>query len=201
MAVLCREQRLLFIGNKRTGSTAVGRALESAFGAVYVPNERYVSARDEVVSRRHSTLRQLVEHRLLDIPLDELHKFTTVRNPFDSLVSQWAKLRFRANREGGWVQSRAVSFPSWIEKRFAHADPTSMHAEYVEGVDVVLRFERLAADLDDLLASRGLPSIIVARENATVERSPDHREYYDDRAREIVARVFREDLARFDYEF
>lgn len=201
MAVLCREQRLLFIGNKRTGSTAVGRALESAFDGIYVPGERRPSTDGGVISRRHATLLQLVEHGLLDVDRRELCVFTTVRNPFDSLVSQWAKLRFRANRAGNWVQHRAAPFSSWVVKRFGRARPTSMHAEYVAGVDVVLRFERLAADLDEFLLARGLPAITVERENETVERTPDYRSYYDEPAFEIVARVFREDLERFDYSF
>lgn len=201
MAVLCREHRLLYLGNKRTGSTAVGRALELRFGGIYLPSKRFVTASGEVVSRRHSTLRQVLEHGLLDVDVHELCKFTTVRNPFDSLVSLWAKLRFRANRAGSWVHSKDVSFATWVEKRFGDAEPTSMHADFAEGADAILRFERLSMDLSDLVASLGLPPIVLEPQNTTVERIRDYRSYYDDRTRAIVERVFRDDLDRFDYSF
>jgi Sulfotransferase family len=201
MAVYVATHGLLFIGNKRTASTALGRELEARLGGVYVPAKRMQLADGIEVSKRHSTLAQIAELGLIDRPLESLHKFTTVRNPFDSLVSWWAKLRFRDNRIGGWVQREEASFREWIAKRFAKAPPESMHDEFVAGCDVVLRYESLDDDLTRLLESRGIEPFKLPRTNETTERRRDWREEYDPPTRAIVERVFASDLARYEYSF
>lgn len=201
MAVYCAEHGLLFIGNKRTGSTAVGRCLEQQLGGRYVPDKRLVLPDGSVISKRHATLEQIRRAGLIDVPLETLLKFTAVRNPFDSVVSHWAKLRFRGNRAEVWVQRDEVPFPAWVTRALGESEPASMHAEFVDGVDVILRFESLASDLNELLRSRGLPAVDLQLDNRTDDRERDYRAYYDEPSRRIVERLFREDLDRYGYVF
>jgi hypothetical protein len=201
MAVLCAQYDLLFIGNQRTGSTAVGRALERQYGGVYVPRERIDLADGSRISKRHSTLAQIERYGLVQQPLWSLLKFAAVRNPFDSLVSMWAKNRHRRNRADSWVSRQEIGFPEFVARRFGSAAPQSMNSPWTSGCDAILRFESLGEELDALLRSRGAPPLEIEVANRTAERARDYRRYYDDATKAIVERVFAEDLERFDYAF
>lgn len=202
MAVYCGRHSLLFIGNKRTGSTAVAQALIEQLGGQYRPPKRHRVDERTVISKRHATVRQLVLHGLLEAPIDSLLKFSTVRNPFDSLVSLWTKLRHRPNR---WSSRRVllegVDFLPWLKKRLLQAAPHSMHDEFTDGVDVVMRFETLEEDLKAVLARAGAPAVALPLANPTTERDADYHAYYDEEARALVERVFGGDLEKYGYAF
>ncbi len=202
MAVYCAQYKLLFIGNKRTGSTAVAQALIEQLGGQYRPPKRHRVDERTVISKRHSTVRQLVQYGLLEAPIDGLCKFCAVRNPFDSLVSLWTKLRHRPNRwSGRRVLLEEIEFLPWLKGRLGRAAPQSMHDEFTEGVDVVMRFETLEEDLMAVLARAGAPAVALPRSNPTTQRAADYRAYYDDEARALVERVFGGDLDKYGYAF
>lgn len=201
MAVYCPDSRLLFIGNMRTGSTAIGRGLVEHCGGAYVP-AKVLHIDGERIRKRHATLSQLVSYELLDRPAEELLVFTAVRNPFDSLVSQWTKLRHRPNRSHTRAARLEWSFDRWI--RHWHSgckDGFSLHGPYVEGTDVVIRFEDLDAGLAKVLDLAGAPRFNLPKVNTTSHRDHDYRAYYTDETRGLVEEVLAEDIRTHGYTF
>ena len=75
-----------------------------------------------------------------------------------------------------------------------------MYRQFIDGADVVMRYERLQADLDGVLTRLGLAPIEIPRRNVTPTKG-DYRSYYDDTSREAVGARFALDLDRFGYEF
>ncbi len=201
MAVYCDQSRLLFIGNKRTGSTAIGRGLVEHCGGAYVPAQvLHIDGRR--ISKRHATLALLVEHGLLPRPVTDMLVFTVVRNPFDSLVSKWTKLRHRPNRSGSVVAREQWSFERWI--RHWHDEVPegfSLHGPYVEGANVILHFENLDAGLEEVLDRADAPRFALPKVNTTSHREPDYRRYYTDETRRLVEEVLAEDLETHGYAF
>lgn len=223
MAILCRELRLLFVLNPATGSTAIAQLLLERFGGEWLP------AQDgPVVPRKHSTLAELRAAGLLS-PEERagLCVATTVRNPYDRLVSIWAKRRgisderlarpeFYMNRQSGGERAAEVrwirehDFRAWIRRRFLRnwalrtllGRPPSVYDRYVEGVDVVLRYERLQSDFDALIRRLGAEPVAIPRVNVSRERARrDYREEYDALSRLLVRIGQRRDLERFGYRF
>jgi len=167
-----------------------------------VPPGRLLVGEQEWVSKRHSTVRDIVEHGLLDVPMDSLLKVTTVRNPFDSIVSKWLKLLHRPNRfSNKMVQRKQLDFAGYVARFWGDRPEESMHAEFVDGIDEVMRFETLHDDLARVLALVGAPVFELPRVNPTTQKTRHYSEYYDEKARAVIERVFRSDLERFGYEF
>ena len=131
MAILCRDLGLVFVLNPATGSTAIADLLRARHGGAWLPGEDRPGVR-----KKHSTLRDLMAAGLLDGDLRQRPLVaTTVRNPYDRLVSIHAKRlgakparvadpeswlygpkgRNRAE-DVRWI--RAHSFPQWIRRRF-----------------------------------------------------------------------------------
>ena len=142
MAVFCKNDNLLFIGNTRTGSTALGRALVEFASGVYVHSEPIILDGERVSKRRVST-KQLDKYNLLDCNMGALYKFVAVRNPFDLIVSKYVKLRYHQNRAGSVYQREKMTFEQFVLHMFKDDSPTSMHEKFVDGCDKIIYFENL----------------------------------------------------------
>ena len=223
MAILCRDLGLLYVLDPATGSTAIASLLCERFGGEWLPVENLPRVR-----RKHSTLRELLDAGLLRA--DEREKLcvaTNVRNPYDRLVSiYWKRMRIGAEQLADpdfWIHRHAKpdriaeiewikrhDFSSWIRRRFVRSwlprllrgQSPSVYGRFVDGVDVVLRYERLQQDFDDLIRRRGAMPVEIPRRNVTAERPlRDYRDEYDLLSRTLVRIAQRADLDRFGYSF
>ena len=211
----------------RTGCTAVAQVLTRRFGAERIPPANIIGPNGRIaVPSKHTTLRQLTEAGLLT-PDDRrrLLVFTTVRNPFDSLVSLYIKKSSQYQRllndPDSWVYKvpgyaedmeycRTHSFDEWIMKtcwppwwdRWLGRRRRSMLDRYANGVDLVMRFESLQQDLDRVMERLGLPDRVeVPRVNPTVSRPTDYRSFYSPAARRAVEYTFAVDIRKYGYSF
>jgi hypothetical protein len=233
MPVISRRRRYLFLMAPRTGCTAIGEAvLIPHLDGEYFPSSDVLDDTGHlVVGHKHASMGELISHGLL--AREEaagLFKFTTVRNPFDSLATLYVTMRTRykdliddpntfVHRRPGMRKRIQIadeySFDEWLEHKFhlrgtkggmrrvlrTHPRPRHMYGAYIEGADFVMRFEHLQEDFAEALRRLGVPSPIeIPRHNVTEEK--DHyRAYYTPRARRIVERAFAPDLERFGYAF
>jgi hypothetical protein len=215
MAILCEPQHLLFIMAPHTGCTAVGYILRERLDGVFFPEQDVKDASGEViVPRKHSQLAQLVDHGILTPERrSSVVVASTIRNPFDALVSHYVKVskRFTADPDKRPAAAEAASsFEGWLEFRFKPGPYSRLRGRmpeqpirWTEGSDVVMRFERLQADFDDLLRRVGAPEpLVIPQRNVTGARKKrPYQEFYTPRARRIVEQVYAADLATFGYTF
>lgn len=227
MAIICREYGLLFIMTPRTACTAVGDLLCTHYGGQFIPAEDILDSRGFIsVQRKHSTLSQLIAHKILTSKeADSLLKIAAVRNPFDSLVSLYFKQKLKYQPlladSSSWVNlsigyarrmryAQTHSFNQWVfkvsyrklVKRFLKLR-ASMFADYTSGMDVILRYERIEEDLKEAFRRAGivwkadLPTV-----NRTDERvAGDYRLLYSRAAALIVRMAYAYDLKAYGYQF
>jgi hypothetical protein len=227
MAVICREHKLLFIMTPRTACTAVADLLLTHYGGEYLPAHDVLDARGRIsLQKKHSTLSDLLANGLLTMKdAGSLLKFAAVRNPFDSLVSLYIKQRSKyqplLNDPDSWVNRSPAyarnmryaathSFNQWLYRKCRKqllkrllGRPTSMFDDYTRGVDVVIRYENLAAELNALFVNAGIPAyapIPVVNQTSERERK-DYRLYYSRMSALAVRVAFPLDLKRFGYAF
>jgi len=135
--------------------------------------------------------------------------FAVVRNPYDRVVSQYEYRKARGGRSG-FVGD--MTFRQWVHGAYDLKDPKLVNNEKMFRpcvwwlrdeagrmmVAQVYKAEKLWIEWAGIARHLGV-SESLPRANTT-ERRP-YREYYDDGTRRIIARVFAEDLKRFDYTF
>jgi len=227
MATICRRHRLLFIQAPRTGCTAIEKLLFDRFGGESLPREEILDGDGFVrVGRKHCSIRQLLAEQL--IPADYRNQFTvvtTVRNPYDSLVSLYVKKREkyqeRLNDPNSWIHRirgyvedmeycRTHTFEEWLTKRYAVSrldallgrGRRSLYGRYTDGVEVVMRFERLQQDFESVMRRLGVEGdVTIPNVNPTPQRSATYQAYYTGKARQIVAHVFKHELEQYGYSF
>lgn len=133
MAILCEKYSLLFIMAPRTGCTAVGHVLINELDGKYIPAQDLLDDKGYMIAqKKHTTIEQLLKNKVLaKEDLEKLTTFSTVRNPFDSLVSLYHKLNSGYQSEldnpNSWVYKlpyyvenlefcRNASFEQWIDR-------------------------------------------------------------------------------------
>ena len=228
MAIVCRRLRLLFIQAPRTGCTALEQLLVERFGGELLPAEHLYNAEGHIrVQRKHCSIRQLLEEGL--IPADYRQQFTTattVRNPFDSLVSLYVKKRDKYQEllsdPSSWIYQvrgyvedmefcRTHTFEEWLKEHYAVGTfdrlrgkgRRSLSGRYTQGVEIVMRFERLQADFEAMMRG-GLgvtEDVTIPSVNITSQRKGTYRSYYSSEARRLVEYVFKQELDAYGYTF
>ena len=228
MAVIARDHGLLFIMVPHTGSSAVGRALIEQCGGTWLPDKPERDAKGDIVlPRKHNTVPQLIAHGV--ISREERARLVTAgttRNPFDWLVSQYLRmLPIRAGDRSGLVtmhghtqgdpryEGSTHDFEDWLEKRYRRRrrgilgqvlPPVSRkHVDWLQDVDVLLRFERLQETFDGLMRRVGIAErVVIPVVNETVSRRErDYQGWYTPRARALAETAFADYLKRHDYRF
>jgi hypothetical protein len=227
VAIICRKYNLLFIMTPRTACTAIGELLRERFGGEFIPSDDILdSCGRTLVDKKHSTLSDLIKHRILTREeANSLLKVAAVRNPFDSLVSLYFKQRSKyqpllgdpaswVNRLPGYAKNmryaRAHSFNRWVLrvsyrkliKRLLGFHP-SMFADHTRGVDVVMRYENIEADLSEVFRKAGMGSKAdIPVVNRTDERAnSDYRSCYSRVAEIAVTLAYSRDLEMYGYRF
>jgi hypothetical protein len=227
MAIVCRAHQILFIMTPITACSAVGKALREELGGEFLPAEPITDGRGRVrLDSKHNTLADLLRHELLDESASrKMYKFSTVRNPFDRLVSKYAKeknkLQEHLGDPGSWIHRdprlvedivfcRDHSFDEWIERRYRTRLWPRLRGQgrkngllrYAEGMDTVMRYENLDGDFAKVLKAAGVARRVeIPRFHVTEGRTRDYRSYYSASSRKIVEYAFRDVLERFGYGF
>jgi len=131
-------------------------------------------------------------------------KFCFVRNPFDRAVSDYIWRTRKTGNTGMTFQD----FLQRLERRdFSNATiprhfdnwPIYTIDDRIE-VDFVGRFERLAEDLDEVFARLGLqhPPLTHAKR---MQRTGSYHDWYQDDERNLVERLFADEIRQFGYSF
>ncbi len=215
MAILCADHDLLFIMAPHTGCTAVGETLKAELGGVFLPGQDIRDADGEVlVPRKHSQLGELMGHRLVT-PAQRrtMVVASTIRNPFDALVSHYVKVHDRYTRDPDRrpASTRASrDFEAWLRYRFRPPLRARLRGRAPErpvrwtlGSEVVMRHERLQQDFDALMARVGVERRIqIVRTNVTTQRAGrPYQEFYTPGARRLVEDLYADDLLQYGYRF
>jgi hypothetical protein len=174
-----------------------------------------------LVTRKHSTVPELLRYGLLsESQLATLTVVTTVRNPFDSVVSLWYKhahtyqpllsdptsfVTSDPKIRASVIYAQDHSFGEWVQREFGELihKPIHLYSRFLRGATVIMRFEQLHDDFYDFLRAQGVPrrSEAIPTLSVTEGRDPDYRIYYGRRTRRLVERAFRPDFDRFGYRF
>jgi hypothetical protein len=228
VAIISRTRGYLFVQAPETGCTAIAqKVLIPMLDGEDCPSRPIRDRRGRVVvQRKHCTLAQLIEHDVVSREeAARLFKFSAVRNPFDFLVSIYMKHRGQyaplVDEPKSWIQhgrghARSIrvaldsSFDDWVKQRFVRRGLKALArgrivrgraTAWQDGMDFVMRFERLQDDFDRVLEHLGHERIEIPRFHVTDGRDPDYRSYYSPETVRIVSEAFGTLIERFDYSF
>lgn len=156
--------------------------------------------------RYHTSMAE-AERQIPENVFDDLYKFAVVRNPWSRLVSSY---HFKQQRKGHESTKRKVKKMGFSEfLRFAHKTHLKTPLAYSQkrrillingeiGTDMILRFEQLNQDWEELSGKIGLTADLPT---ANKSKHLDFREFYSDDDAEFVAQHWQDDIEAFGYRF
>ncbi|MEQ1739015.1 MAG: sulfotransferase family 2 domain-containing protein [Methyloglobulus sp.] len=184
-----KARRLIFIHIARTGGTSVETALVGQDWWNIDPLTKHISA-----SQTH----QLYGEEIWGA----FKKFSTVRNPWDRVVSMWAT--------GWWTENnvpledgKSPTLREFVKKLQPHPNEkyNSLHYHNIldEKLDFILRYEHLQHDFSAMLKASNLPDIVLPHLEG---RTHGHyRTYFDDDTAAIIESLFKKDIQEYGYTF
>ncbi|MDJ0511345.1 MAG: sulfotransferase family 2 domain-containing protein [Crocosphaera sp.] len=91
MAIICPEKKLLFIMAPGTGSSSLGKVLIKNLNGEFIPSDNMYDGK-KVINFKHTTIQEIIRYNIMSRAELAIHlKFTTIRNPFDLLASEYQR--------------------------------------------------------------------------------------------------------------
>jgi chondroitin 4-sulfotransferase 11 len=152
-------------------------------------------------------------------------KFTSVRNPWDKVVSFYHyHVKRKWDLKWDWDATNAPAFTEFVKITSSYTkqkqesifqggpSPCTYHKRIASNqldwitdenqnimVDYIMRLENLQQDFDIVCDKIGIPRQQLPHQNKSKHKY--YTEYYDDETREIVAKKYAKDIEYFGYEF
>lgn len=223
MVLVCHKHEFVFLKTRKTAGTSVEMVLEKLClpeGSEIV-NSRPASVTEYgIVGRRGHDFKPFgwrrplrltewsdhhaaasVKRRIGAAVWDRYRKFTTVRNPFDRMVSYFV-FQQRPDAQADFSAIRA-QFRDYVQKCKWRDDRRIVHVNGRLIIDRAIRFEALAQDFRDLVTDEGLPvdpdDLPVTNSMAKSRKKHDVPDYFDDDLIEIVKKRMSWVFDHFDY--
>lgn len=205
----------LFFHIPKTGGTGIINQLSYLFPNPLFNTTQSISDEKKLVLW-HATPNQLYKYNLIR-NFENLNTVCVVRNPFDKIVSSYTwlyhayckdfeeyidivKVLVEKNLEDEEIVEHEIWPQCGIGLISNHFIPQTHYVFQADWFDMkyVLRFENLAKDLMRFKALTGVPvqSILVNTSN----RNP-YKEYYNQKTKDIVEQLYKEDLNILEYKF
>lgn len=207
---------VMYTHAQKTAGKSVEASLEPTMLRKEGSDEKIKAALDAggLISIGHMQPRELEARGHLDHPFFErAWKFTIVRNPWDRAVSlHWYLLHIDSRRRYLWHQEK---FDDWCEVLYERrlggeyewhegsvgGDRCDQQVEYMfPEMDYLIRFEDLQTGWKEVCEIIGRPGTKMRHENR-FHPPLDYRSKYTPRTREIIEKVYADDIERFGYSF
>lgn len=227
--IVSHKNRFIFLKTEKTAGTSLQTALagfcgpeDIISGARRHPTKnkpvglkpplgigRYVKVPTEIKRRLpgiagyypHMTARQMRSVLGPDV-WNTYFKFAVERNPWDRQVSNYFHRQSRSSSKQEF--ERYITSP--IYRQFHHVRLHNWAIYTINdeiAVDAMIRYENLDTEFPDVLRKIGLvDEVTLPRQRASHRPGGvDYRQFYSDRAAEIVGRWYAKEIEAFGYEF
>jgi hypothetical protein len=188
---------LIYLRMPRTGSTSFS-CLENihSFGGKQLGywGNTNISTRCSFDKKAINQIKNVIDAKRYKNPI----VFSTVRNPFERMVSMWKHKSFRNIKTFSEFckldQSSMGRMQRW------HSQPIHFHLyDTDDSVNYVLRLETLQEDFDMMNNKLKLPCKKLPHKNKSKHKH--YTEYYDEETKKIVAEKYAKDIEYFNYKF
>lgn len=190
--MICKSKKFILILPPKTGGTSILQRLLHTT-AVYKKIDQQHGGFDyfeteqdykNEIKAKHKALKDYKQHT-------DYKTYGVVRNPYDRMVSWWIFDRNQGNRQ---TFKKYLNENTWRDLTYHYYFSDDTHI-----VSNIIRFENLQRDFDSMCDDIKIPRQTLPHRNKTNHKH--YTEYYDDEAREIVAKKYARDIELFGYKF
>jgi len=180
--MILKEEKIIFVHAPRTSGTSIEKSI---LNGKLVPD-----------SMKH--LRASQFQKMFQKDWDKFYKFTIVRNPWDRVISMYHQPYFK---QIGFLSGKTLKYflDNYKPAPWEHGKQCSDYAD--TDMDLVIKFEDRAVGLKTLFLDTQIKVDINIKERSTKREQKHYSEYYDNETKEVVSKMFSEDIKRYGYSF
>lgn len=209
--MLSVKHNFLFIHVPKTGGNSIQSILSDYSEDEIVASEFYHDNKERFeISGIHPSLRKhsrIKDYRaLLDRKLyDRLFKFSTIRNPWERLISLYFTPSSNRTDWSREIFLRLVERTDPVEQYIALPDSLwsrvsgKVMAPIDRDLDYLIRYENLDDDFRKVCVQSGLPEMSIPTFNKS--KRAHYSEYYDDALVDVIYKKFRQEIDWAGYTF
>ncbi|MGD8346409.1 MAG: sulfotransferase family 2 domain-containing protein [Lysobacterales bacterium] len=227
--MICRPCQCLFVHVPKTAGQSVEQFFMDRLGLDWESDRDQVLLGDNAnpgcgtEKLAHLSASEYVDCGFLERDeFEQLFTFSFVRNPYERIVSEYRYRNYFHHRSFGDFVLNKLPPPGWDDK-YRHVMPQYEMLHDSEGhllVDFVGRFERLQEDFDEVCRRLGIEPSQLPHRNPSNKKSRNlkrlvrntlfrngendkrhYTEFYDQRTRDAVTRLYEKDIEAFAYDF
>lgn len=203
--IINHKYQFVYFAIPRTGSKAISKVLVEKFDSQDVP-PMHLGYEDFIKTATPAEKKYF--------------KFSSIRNPLDSVVSAYFKKksdhngRFsrgtfkkgkkiapRAMEEYRFIVEQNADFPAYFEAFFQEPYHRPKHEVTIENMDAIIQFENLQTDFNAVLQKLGLPEYEIPVFNKTAEKDAEFLKYYSAGIRPLAMASFSSIMKKWNYQF
>lgn len=190
----CDDKRTIFLHIPKTGGTTISMLLKLSGLQDTNPSNR--------PTPQHLTCTLLRE--ALGEKYDAYYKFTLVRNPWARLLSTYYWRQQLPKKRPVLAFEAFVEYAGEVVRTHGYYDQDFgdhfiPQVEYTRDIDQVFRYDAFEKSVQTVASRIGLS--IPGIPPKEPKHYDDYRAFYTDKARALVASIYAEDIAEFDYAF
>jgi hypothetical protein len=193
-----------------------GTSIEKYYNFDYDNNSHFESKFKKYGHPKHMTI-SMYEKFISKNMMNNLFKFTIIRNPFDLIVSLYNYSLY--NKKVYWngcntyEEKRNISFKNYIlyvknlkDKIIDRLDTTDFSLNYYiksknTKIDYICKFENLENDLNKISNIINLDCSKLPKVNKSKVKNVKYKDYYNNSTKDIIYKLFKEELKMYNYDF
>ena len=197
--VISPKYKFAFIANPKTGSKSICLALLNDVKDKKLINEKDYAEKTSFNFNKHLPCPNLIKQKP---QYKNYFKFAFVRNSWHRVVS-WYFFEKRVDLWDPERNSSNISFEEFVSnvefKKRVWGNENQFQYEFTKGCDFIGRTENLQSDFNAVCDKIGIPHQKLLHKNKT--KHEHYTEYYDEKTKKIVAKVFKKDIKYFNFKF
>lgn len=208
---ISREKKIIFVHIPKTAGSSIEKALQ-IYGIDNRGSNTYSSqilfgqyrCQDKIYFAQHLYAKE-IKKEVGGNFYDNCFSFTFVRNPYERIVSEYiytklhTKMNFAQFVHDVVVKNNKLPLKKDRDRHCKNQKSFILGKNGKILVDFVGRYERLNDDLKKIQKITGISFKNLLHINKT--RKKNYKSYYDDETKKIIAKVYKEDLEMFGYDF
>jgi len=201
------KYQFLFIHIPKCAGTSIEKFFEYDYDIIkdnFENNFEY-NKFNNLGSGKHFTLKEY-EQILSKKILDNLFKFTIIRNPFDLVVSQY---NYDLNSSGvywngknSYDDKKNISFEQYVN--FLYNKKINIE-HYITsnnyGMDFIGKFENIENDFKLICDILNIKDNKLPFENKSKIKIKDYKNFYNDKTKNLIYDLFSVELKKYNYDF
>lgn len=194
----------LFVHIPKTAGNSIQTALKS-YSEDKINQKDFDGVKYHKLGVTNSKAPSLGKHSMLKdyenfFNLENFYKFVSIRNPWDRMLSWYFFDKGSDFQEAEFLKFIKRMDPPELEM-FNSQYNYILRKDGTPDINFIIKFENLQDDFNKVCNQIGIPKVSLFKLNVSSNSKVKYQNFYNNKTKDLVAKIFKNDIEYFGYEF